>query len=369
MIRRLLSVLCIALFISACEKDEIPGGNSSTPIFNYNLSLSGQEYLISAGLDSLSLLPTTAQTDSSLIFSSVLSNQDCVPCGVSVVLEITSPAGYEAALSSSIIDDFQGWDFSFTTAPDSVLTFNLALNTGFEQIPGFWFLDGAPVLAAASANIDVPLPTPGNYRISFDPEPPGCHSSPDLEINFVAVSDPCYGTIIRPTVGVDSFYVSLSPAFDMASINFRWFSGDSTLAENNFGIFSQGLDGLDNVCVEVSDSNNCIITSCLNLENPGSTCQPNIFVDSFSERTVAMPDIAAGVVIQFFDDQGNEFTSENAAQEASFFQLLSAEHYSDPAFPNMQFAKLTIEMSCKVVDQNGFEHALVGQLVTAVEIP
>ncbi|HKL03058.1 MAG TPA: hypothetical protein VJ911_05260 [Cryomorphaceae bacterium] len=367
---RKLAILCLVLIVAACEKEELPANQTGTPVFVSDVNFNGGDYTLSAGENGLVLNPTFTTTDTSIQFTSTLSNPACTNCGPALNLEINSPDSFVLENDTDWLTQLESWMYALEPQPgDSLHTLNLSIDNGNNISEGDWFVNGALVNAQPAGTIDLSIGEPGTYDINYQDNDSTCTTGTSLIIDYNGEDIPCYGNLYQSVVDSNTIIAEPGPAFDPDATAVVWIvNGETAPAGDPLSIVVD-IDNVFEVCAVMIDAFGCQDSVCFIPTNSATMCANNLRINSSEITSVdEAPNTEALVKIEFVDNNGVAYTSEGT-QTNSNIQLVSIAPYTEPTRPGESFAKLGFEISCTLYNEGGQGFPFSGTINSAVALP
>lgn len=369
---KIFGIWVLLILAVSCQKDELPSSVNSSPEFRSSITFNGEVYTLSAGEMGLVQNSQSDTIGEGIIMTGKLSDPSCSNCAPGFKLIVKSPENYSYSPSSDLVSDLSQWNYSFNPISDSSFSLSMRASSGDAGNSGFWLLNSVPLNTSPIDSITFNLPEPGLHTLTFNSQSGICNIETSQTIDFDGQSIPCYGNITQNDSVPTWFTANPGTSFNLTTTSYTWTYGDSitTIEIDNF-IDIGFLNGIDQLCVEMVDTQGCIATDCILFDTimAGGPCSASIRLDNPELISVEQPSKSAKMVLEFTDNSGTTYSSEIGIQNNETITLISAESYIEPTIPDTHFIKVTYQINCLLFNSSGTGHPFSGTIVTAFETP
>lgn len=367
---QILVWLTIILAASSCKKDELPPDKVGNPVFQSDFSFDGNPYQLIAGVSGLSMEVNTYFSEDTIVFGSSLESQSCEACGPALFIELISPDLIPEWGNQDFQGKLQSWNYAFAQESEGDSTLTVLASS--QNSSGIWFLDGIAQNTQPIDNFEFLVDNYGDHEIKLENVNPGCGIPAIQEFRFNGVI-PCYANVVQGSgANMNQFTVLPYGGFSATNEIFMWTYGDTTAVTTVPSFIAPNLNGIAEMCVEISEPGGCSQSVCINIAPTPITCVTNFTIDSMMVNQGDAQLESALMQLTFIDDDNVEYSSSNQIDDQPSFtniQLLEASPYSEPTEPNRSFIKLRFEIQCLLYDELGNGRVFNGIVETAFEDP
>jgi hypothetical protein len=367
---RLFYILILSFLIAGgCKKDELPPDVKTEPVFGAEFTFDGTAQTMAAGENGLVQSATYLLGDSGIVLLSGLSVPDCSGCGPALSVRLESPEGYVYSGSTQFPDDLQEWDIRMQALTDPSTFLEITANTGDFGDAGLWSLNGASLGSSPTDMISFAVEDPDDYTLLFSYVDDTCTVSAEQNFSFDGSSIPCYGNIQNYPDSLGKYTVQAGPGFNFSLISYIWTVGDSMIFTGSTpSINIAGMD-YDQVCVEINQPVGCNASVCMASPSNSATCHATVHIISAEVITEVPVNDFARLILEYTDENGVMYTSDNENQADAEISLISLEPYTEPTMSGENFLKALLDIDCMLYDAEGNGYEFSGEIVVAFAYP
>lgn len=346
MLKRYLVLLFITTVFFGCKPEEqVP--IESEPVFYTNGTIEGLPFNLIAGADSYYMY-TTYDIDTIGVFSFIGSFKtvECdTTCKNSLSISFRNHEvnpNPSTAFNQSLSLSTYGVFSTPAGSPTSIEVTFTPLTFGGQPSDFLWdFGDGQ---TSTDANPQHIYTVPGIYEACLTANYiNGCSSTICNPINNGVSILACDALFELNSISGNTVELAASPVGN-GPFTYAWDFGDGASTNTQNVSHTYSSPGVYEVCLTTTSADGCTNTRCMNIatDNAG-ICSIRYLTDT---TVLSNPFNLATIAIEWTDENGNVFTSENNSQpSSSYFKVLSVEDYSDNEL-GYKTKKLDIEFAC-----------------------
>lgn len=360
--KQLILFLAVLTVLFSCKKEEIPESHEGLIEFELRGQLSGQEFLMQAGIDGYFMYSdfyNPVNSNQLGYYSGKMKQYENEDANESIEIRIENirPGAISDSNLVSILNR-NSLTYKGVTAEETYyeVAFHAAIEN--EVISYLWdFGDGNTSGSSDPIHIYSDITTPKynvcltvtyldncSNTICSDVFMPNASCSANMSIQGVTDSLP------GPSFQFEALENGKSPYTYLWEINNIVYT-----TKNPYVSYSPAANPIDYVNLTVTDGNNCIskIAKYISVFGLPRTCMINFYYDAPVLKINAVPDMLPNVEVIYKNSMGTSYSSLNAKQDlTSLFNILMSESYKKNE-RGQKTKKVDIAFSCLLDDING----------------
>lgn len=348
-----------ALLLCSCRKKDFPETITTTESdFYFNGQIDGATVSLKAGIGGYYMYSSHAKDSTVSLYRYIadLKPADCNHCKNSIQVIIHDPRSVSTT-EKMLIDSLLPGAYPLMGAS----FYEVKFNSLFNKNAAAYTWDFGDNSGSVDANPTHIYKTAGKYkvRLKIDSDN-GCQQ---YIVNTEKIKYPFARPniyVIQSSPNVMNFTTSLD-----SSYSFHWDFGDGTTSTSPMPSHGYNVSGTYPVILRtIKDHDTSYVRHNIATETNPMPCVSNYHVASVDR--VKNPDLFSKVIINWTDEQGRVYTSDNFSQpEDSYVNVISVEDY-DNNEKGERTKKIKLSFSCKVYYGNSVKTINNGEAVLSI---
>lgn len=338
-----IALLTTVLFFSCRKKDfkeTIPAKESD---FYFNGTIDGYSVSLKAGLNNYYMYSSYSQDNTGLFqFQGDLKPVGCTDCKTSLQITIndfkTTPLNENVKIDSSLLPK----PYPILGAPYYAVKFKSL----FNQTADSYLWNFGDDKTSKEANPTHTYSTTGNYSVSLKIN--STNNCQQYISNIEKIRYPSTNNSISSVYTAANDLSFTATTQNSSSNTYKWTFGDGEVSNDENPSHSYKIPGTYPVLLRTISSEQDTVYTRYNIAtqtNP-MPCLTNYKIESVSQ--ISNPSPFSNVIINWTDENGDVFTSNNILQSAkSNFKIISVEDY-DSNEKGEKTKKIRVNFSCEV---------------------